>query len=99
MKRVVPRLEAKLALLQHRWRAAFEFRHESWFTDDVYAALRSCDAALVHAEDDDQASPLEPTASWGYLRLRRMSYTPEGLAERAARVRAQPWSEAFVFFK
>jgi uncharacterized protein YecE (DUF72 family) len=99
LKKDLPRLEAFLARLPHRWRAAFEFRHASWFDRDVYGSLRARDAALVHAEDDDGATPLEPTASWGYLRLRRMSYTPEALAERAERIRAQPWEEAFVFLK
>jgi uncharacterized protein YecE (DUF72 family) len=99
MKKDLPRLDGFLARLPHRWRAAFEFRHPSWFADDVYAALRSRDVALVHAEDDEEASPLEPTASWGYLRLRRLSYTPDELTARAARIRAQPWTEAFVFFK
>jgi uncharacterized protein YecE (DUF72 family) len=99
MKADLPRLESFLARLPHRWRAAFEFRHPSWFDAATYAALRSKDAALVYAEDDDGATPLEPTATWGYLRLRRMSYAPTDLADRAARVRAQPWGTAFVFFK
>ncbi len=99
MKLDLARLGAFLERLPHRWRAAFEFRHESWFTAAVYSALRSRDAALVHAEDDDGATPLEPTASWGYLRLRRTSYAPGEIAARADRIRAQPWEEAFVFFK
>ncbi|HET8622800.1 MAG TPA: DUF72 domain-containing protein [Gemmatimonadales bacterium] len=99
MKKDLPRLEEFLARLPHRWRAAFEFRHASWFGADTYAALRARDAALVHAEDDEGETPLEPTASWGYLRLRRVKYTVEELAERAARIRPLPWQEAFVFFK
>jgi len=99
MKKDLPRLEAFLARLPHRWRAAFEFRHASWFEDDVYAALRSRDAALVYAEDDGGATPLAATASWGYFRLRRMAYAPDQLSEHAARIRAQSWEEAFVFFK
>jgi uncharacterized protein YecE (DUF72 family) len=99
LKKDLPRLEAFLSRLPHRWRAAFEFRHASWLEADVFAALRARDAALVYAEDDDGASPLEPTASWGYLRLRRTSYSSGDLAERASRIRAQPWTEAFVFFK
>ena len=99
MKKDLPRLEEFLARLPHRWRAAFEFRHPSWFEADTYAALRARDAALVHAEDDEGETPLEPTASWGYLRLRRLRYTAEELAERATRIRPLPWQEAFVFFK
>jgi uncharacterized protein YecE (DUF72 family) len=99
MKKDVPRLETFLARLPHRWRAAFEFRHPSWFEPEVYGALRARELALVHAEDEEGATPLEPTAPWGYLRLRRLSYSPEELAERAARLRTLPWQEAFVFFK
>jgi uncharacterized protein YecE (DUF72 family) len=40
-----------------------------------------------------------PTADWGYLRLRREDYDAAGLAAWAARIRAQPWREVFVFFK
>jgi uncharacterized protein YecE (DUF72 family) len=99
MKQDLPRLEGFLARLPHRWRAAFEFRHPSWFDPATYAALRSSGAALVHAEDENGATALEPTTSWGYLRLRRPSYTTDELAQRADRVRALPWDSAFVFFK
>jgi hypothetical protein len=40
-----------------------------------------------------------PTASWGYLRLRKVEYGTSELAVWAERLRSQPWSEAFVFFK
>jgi uncharacterized protein YecE (DUF72 family) len=99
MRKDLAKLQAFLAKLPHRWRAAFEFRHDSWFDDEVYAALRERDVALVYAEDEDGATPLLPTTGWGYLRLRRPAYTPAELEQQAARVGAQPWAEAFVFFK
>jgi uncharacterized protein YecE (DUF72 family) len=99
MKKDLAKLQAFLARLPHRWRAAFEFRHDSWFDAEVYAALRERDVALVYAEDEDGATPLLPTTGWGYLRLRRPVYTPAELEQQAARVRAQPWAEAFAFFK
>jgi uncharacterized protein YecE (DUF72 family) len=83
-------------------RAAFEFRHPSWFDEEIYSILREHDAALCAADTDeveDQEKVLVPTASWGYLRLRRTEYDSGGLAAWARRVEAQPWSEAFVFFK
>ena len=40
-----------------------------------------------------------PTASWGYLRLRRTDYADEALGSWVERIRAQPWSEAFTFLK
>ncbi len=99
LQKDLPRLRDFLALLPHRWRAAFEFRHASWFSEDVYDALRSQEVALVTVEDDEMATPLVPTASWGYLRLRRAAYTESELESWAGRVREQPWEEAFVFLK
>jgi uncharacterized protein YecE (DUF72 family) len=47
----------------------------------------------------DPDSLIVKTASWGYLRLRRTEYAGDTLAEWARRVEAQPWSDAYVFFK
>jgi uncharacterized protein YecE (DUF72 family) len=80
-------------------RIAFEFRHASWFDDEVFAALRARGAALCIAEGEELASPLVPTAEWGYLRLRRDAYPDELIAEWAGRIRAQPWKEAYVYLK
>jgi uncharacterized protein YecE (DUF72 family) len=101
MKKDVPRLAAFLALLQTGTRAAFEFRHDSWFADDVYEALRAGGASLCIAEAEDLATPLVSTAPWGYLRLRRQDYDDAALASWAGRLRdpARGWDEAFVFFK
>src|SRR5206468_9695155 len=55
-------------------RAAFEFRHESWFSDDVWEIFRSRNVALCIAETADFATPLEITSNYGYLRLRREDY-------------------------
>ena len=103
LKKDLPRLAGFLALVPKTWRAAFEFRHASWFEDDVYEALRGHDAALVVADTDEEESdlrvPFVATATWGYLRLRRAGYDDAALAEWARRVTSQSWKEAFVFFK
>jgi uncharacterized protein YecE (DUF72 family) len=100
MKKDLPRLEAFLASLPNRWRAAFEFRHPSWYEDDVFAALRGRDAALCIAETgEDNDPPPVATASWGYLRLRKVEYGESELAGWAERVRQQAWEEAYVYFK
>ena len=99
LKKDLPRLEAFLEVLPPKAPAAFEFRHASWFEDDVFAALRAQGAALCIAEDEELATPLVATAPWGYLRLRRQDYDDAAVAGWAEKVRAQPWSEAFVFFK
>ena len=101
-KKDVPRLQAFLERLPPGRAAAFEFRHESWFGDDVYDALRARGAALCAADTDesgDEGAPVVVTSSWGYLRLRRADYGDDSLAAWADRILAQPWERAFVFFK
>jgi uncharacterized protein YecE (DUF72 family) len=98
----LPRLQAFLARLPRTWRAAMEFRHASWFTDAVYEALRAHDVALVAVDEDESegaGAPLVPTATWGYLRLRRTEYDDASLGAWLERIRAQPWAEAFAFLK
>lgn len=99
LKKDLPLLEDFLSLLPRRWRAALEFRHASWFDDDVYQALRSHNAALCVADTEDENGRLEPTADWSYLRLRRETYDDEQLRTWARRVAEQAWQDAFVFFK
>lgn len=81
---------------------AFEFRHPSWFDEEVFTALREHDAALCAADTDEVVDPGAlplSTASWGYLRLRRTEYEAGDLTQWARRVQQQKWSAAFVFFK
>ena len=82
-------------------RAAFEFRHPTWFDDETYGILREHDAALCLADVDEESARigLVPTARFGYMRLRRPDYSDEDLAAWAERIRSQPWDDAFVFFK
>jgi uncharacterized protein YecE (DUF72 family) len=61
LKKDLPRLDDFLASLPAGLRATVEFRHESWFSDDVYGCLRTRKAALCIAESDDFATPLEAT--------------------------------------
>jgi uncharacterized protein YecE (DUF72 family) len=99
LKKDIPRLSGFLALLPSKTRAAFEFRHESWFDDETYGMLRSAGAALCVAEDEKLATPPVATAPWGYLRLRRQDYGEAELSAWAAKVREQSWEDVFVFFK
>lgn len=101
LRKDLPRLTDFLAMLPAGARAAFEFRHPSWFSDDVYQALNGRGAALCLAEADDLVTPYVPTADWGYLRLRRTEYDDSALDTWVARLREQGarWSDAFVFFK
>jgi uncharacterized protein YecE (DUF72 family) len=100
LKKDLPRLGAFLELLPRDRRAAFEFRHQSWFDEEVFALLREHHAVLCIAEaEDDLEIPFVSTADWGYLRLRMPDYTDKDLQSWLARVREQPWTDTFVFFK
>jgi uncharacterized protein YecE (DUF72 family) len=96
----IPCLRSFLGLLSRDFPAAMEFRHQSWFDDEVFAVLREHNTALCLADADDELEiPFVSTAAWGYLRLRRAEYSDKDLADWAKRVVGQPWKEAFVFFK
>ena len=100
MKKDLPRLETFLQLLPATTPAAFEFRHPTWFDDDVLDLLRSQNRPLVVSDTDDMPTThIDKTADWGYLRLRRVNYSEEHLVEWAARIRDQNWKETFLFFK
>ncbi|MBC7819944.1 MAG: DUF72 domain-containing protein [Planctomycetaceae bacterium] len=99
-KKDVPRLESFLKLLSKRTPAAFEFRHESWFDEEVFACLRAKSCALCLADTDDLPNPaLVSTAHWGYIRLRREKYADQLLKDWIKRLKSQAWDEAYVFFK
>ncbi len=99
LRRSLELLRDFLGRVPRTWRAAMEFRHESWLDEEVYQALRDHDVALVGVDEDEGGTPLVPTASWGYLRLRKTEYGEDELRTWAARVREQPWNEAYVFLK
>lgn len=99
LKKDAPRLAAFMALLPEGHRAAFEFRNETWFDDEVYAILKEKGAALVLSEREDNAPPpLVETAPWGYVRLRLEDYSEDDLRRWAGRLAATGWRETFVYF-
>jgi len=99
-KKDATRLRAFLALLPREGRVAFEFRHPSWFDDEVFGLLREHHAALCIAdEEDDLRVPVVATAAWGCLRLRRPDYDAAALKAWAKQVRKQDWRDVFVYFK
>ena len=99
LRKDLPRLADFLALLPADHSAAFEFRHESWFADDVYAALKGAGAALCLSEREDNAPPpLVETAGWGYVRLRLESYSDGDLSNWARRLEATTWSAIHAYF-
>ena len=82
-------------------RAAFEFRHESWFDDEIFDLVRSRNIALCIADTDAVRTPKKITADYGYLRLRREDYTNNDIDRWADFVREQEamWKDAFIYFK
>ncbi len=99
MKKDVPRLDEFLKVLPAGHAAAFEFRNDSWFTDDVYDTLKGAGAALCLSEREDNAPPpLVETAPWGYVRLRLENYSDAELKQWAERLSATGWREIHAYF-
>jgi uncharacterized protein YecE (DUF72 family) len=81
---------------------AFEFRHESWFGEEIYAILRAHNAALCIAESDDLKTPeVQCATTHACYRLRRKTgYSPaeiEAFAERFSALAAT--RDVYVYFK
>lgn len=99
LKKDLPRLDEFLRVLPADHRAAFEFRHDSWFDEAVYARLREAQASLCLSEREDEAPPpLVETAPWGYVRLRLETYDDAGFARWAGRLAATGWREIYAYF-
>jgi len=96
----VSRLSTFLAALPRGLLAAFEFRHPSWFTDDVFTALREKNAALCIADTEALQTPGVQTADFSYLRLRKEKYSPKELKEQLQRVAEfSGRGDVFTYFK
>jgi len=81
-------------------RLAFEFRHESWFSSEVYAALRAHSTALCFAESDDLITPEEHTASFSCYRFRKTDYSASDLTAVRAKLQAcSSKGDVFAYFK
>jgi uncharacterized protein YecE (DUF72 family) len=100
LKRDPPRLADFLDVLPSGLQAAFEFRHESWFEDEIFTLLRKAKAALCQAESEKLETPYAQTADFSYLRLRRQEYSPRArkeLSEHVAKLKGH--GDVFVYFK
>jgi len=100
LKADVPLLHAFLETLPPGALTAWEFRHESWFTDETYEALADYDAALCFAENEKGDTPHVMTASFAYYRFRQPEYSRERLREIAAELgQFAANREVYAFFK
>jgi uncharacterized protein YecE (DUF72 family) len=100
-KKDVTLLSDFLRCFPSEMRAAFEFRHASWFDDEVFNALNARNAALCIADSEKLGAPFVRTATFGYLRLRREDYTSEDVKKWAEKLNREEgnWTDAFVYFK
>jgi len=80
---------------------AFEFRHDTWLCEEVFALLRAHDAALCLAETDEAAAPLIPASGFVYLRLRKSDYSEDELAAWKMRLDTLVFEgrDVYCFFK
>ena len=93
--------DAFLETFPPRVRAAFEFRHASWFSPEIFDRLRARDLALCIADSEKLSTPVEMTASYAYFRLRDEGYTPPDIERWAGVVGqcAEGREDVFVYFK
>jgi uncharacterized protein YecE (DUF72 family) len=100
MRKDIERLKDFLLLLPNDPSVAFEFRHPSWFDEEVFACLRERNYALCMAEtDENESSSLITTANWGYVRLRRSEYSHADLLQWKDKILSQQWEHAYIFLK
>jgi uncharacterized protein YecE (DUF72 family) len=99
LKKDMSRLSEFLHLLPEGHNAAFEFRNDTWFADDVYDMLKAAGAALCLSEGEDNSPPpLVETVPWGYIRLRLENYSDSDLERWANRLAVTAWREIYVYF-
>jgi uncharacterized protein YecE (DUF72 family) len=87
-------------------RLVFEFRHESWFSDEVYRLLSSHGAALCNADSPRYPRRAVTTADFVYFRfhgrtrLFASDYSKGELAEEAKKMRRilQEGQDVYVYF-
>lgn len=96
-KRDDERLANFLDILPPGRRFAFEFRHESWFDDEVMGLLENANVALCVSEGERLDTPRRATAGFCYLRLRKEDYSDEELADWRSWMDAQTAEGRDVF--
>ena len=101
LKKDLALFDAFLDTFPPRVCAAFEFRHESWLDEEVYARLRARNLALCIADSERLSTPVVITADYGYFRLRDEGYTPGDIARwgDVIREKTSACGDVFVYFK
>ena len=90
-----------LAVLPRAVPSAFEFRHDSWFTDEIFDLLKMSNRALCVAETEERTTPDVVTADFCYYRYRKPSYTAEERKAMLTRIREHlaVGRNVFAYFK
>ena len=90
-----------LQILPRGVRSAFEFRHESWFRDEIFDLLKSSNRAICVAETEDRATPDVVTAGFCSYRYRKPTYTPDERRVMVGRLcqHLDSGREVFAYFK
>jgi uncharacterized protein YecE (DUF72 family) len=85
-------LEAFLEKFAKQAKLAFEFRHESWFDDELFRLLQKHNTAfgVVEKEEGESgATPREVTGSFVYMRLRKGDYSKDEMLDWARWIKGQ----------
>jgi uncharacterized protein YecE (DUF72 family) len=90
-----------LAILPRTVPAAFEFRHDSWFSDSTWDVLKSRNAALCVAETETLTTPEVATGPFVYYRFRKPNYTEEERRSMVERIgqHVAAGRDVFAYFK
>jgi uncharacterized protein YecE (DUF72 family) len=94
-------LDAFLENFPAQTRAAFEFRHFSWLSQEVFERLRARNLTLCVADSENSSTPVEITADCGYFRLRDEGYTPRDIEQwaRTIQEKTSRCRDVYVYFK
>jgi uncharacterized protein YecE (DUF72 family) len=98
------RLAGILRQLDPRWRNVVEFRHRSWWREDVYESFRGHRAAFCSVSGPRLPDELVKTADEVYVRFHgtkrwyRHDYTKEELAAWATRIRDSGAKRVWAYF-
>jgi uncharacterized protein YecE (DUF72 family) len=101
LKKDLPLLENFIGALPAGANCAFEFRHDSWFDDSTFAALKSGGCSLCIADTEKLSTPVVFTGKHAYFRLRREDYTKKDIARWAAIIGEETsrMKQIYVYFK
>ena len=94
-------LDAFLPTLPAGARAAFEFRHASWFDDEVFSRLQAKNLSVCIADSEKLSTPVRITADYAYFRLRDEGYTPDDIKRWGDTIATSTAAlrDVFVYFK